>query len=251
MNRLTTDPLKVLISLCQVVKAREGRSDSKGLKLWSTAVWGPTLGNSGRATISAARVIQSICVEIDKLSADRNDSVEDLWLSSLDGEMNIAEFEVQLSKALSSSDEHVDKELTKEEVVLLRDTVDGLIIELSAVTDPTQSALCAELIEFLKMDVIPAIQRSIELKVWLLRQELFNELSPSLLTYGMRLNASGNTALAERVFLVALSTTSIIAGLANPILGVGLGAASLLTTVKSPSELVIALTKKPKNGNSN
>jgi len=62
----------------------------------------------------------------------------------------------------------------------------------------------------------------------------------------MRLSASGDFALAERLSLVALSTASLVAGLVDPALGLSLGAGSVLFTASAPSEMLQKLLPAPK-----
>lgn len=244
MSEIAVEPLEVLAGLCQAARVRASRTGEKGFQLWSNTVWGPTKGSTASATLSAMRIVQVVCSEIDTNLWPGDETAEAVWLAQIGGDQLGRSFCDTVSAALASSEAENTRRSPVSRAVVedIRASIDKLVPELKAVTDPKQKAVCIETALYLENEFRPAVQRSMELKFWLLRQELLQDMGAQLLTFGMRLGANGSTALSERVFLVLISASSIIAGFANPALGATLGAASLLTTAKSPTEIIQALS---------
>ncbi|MBF0176962.1 MAG: hypothetical protein HQL63_08965 [Magnetococcales bacterium] len=239
MSEIQIDPLHVISTLGRLARNRSHQTDEFGLLLWSKTVWGPSAGSNLDNKLVTANIILNLCTEIKKPTIELGIDFIDLWASEITKPSKDSTFLSELKKIESTDDRERSISVVSEDKVrgIIR-TVQVIINETRMVSDKEQASIYFEIADYLTIKVLPIINRSVELDLWLMRPELLSNIGANLLTYGMCLSAIGNIALAERVSLVALSTASLIAGIVDPSLGLSLGAGSVLFSVSPPTEII-------------
>lgn len=247
MTEIQTDPFRVLAALARSASVRKSRTGEAGLQLWSSVVWGPSEGSKLDNKLITARLVRNLCNEIERNREDLELDISGLWdseITKIDSEASLFSTIEKLQPVAETKGQIIA--VADKEVSAIVGKTKEILEELRKVSDKNQISVYVEIENYLVTEVLPLLNRSLELGLWLMRPEMLSNIGANMLTFGMRLSASGDFALAERICLIALSTASLVAGLVDPQLGLSLGAGSVLFTASAPSEMLQKLQFSPK-----